>query len=213
MLDQLFDIVKQFGQETVVNNPQVPNEKNNEVMAEATNTVASGLQNIIAGGGLQNIIQMFTGGGSGQQQSSSGIAGLMKNPIVSMMAGHLMKKLISSHGLNSQAASGVASSLIPNILSGLIQKTNSGTGGFDLQSLIANLAGGSPQAASSNNSIGGIDIGGLLGRISGGDVDGDGDVDMQDMIARFTGQAQQNIAKQQSTSGGGIMDMIKGFMN
>jgi hypothetical protein len=35
------------------------------VVAEATNTVASGLRNVVAGGGLQNIISMFTG--SGQQ--------------------------------------------------------------------------------------------------------------------------------------------------
>jgi hypothetical protein len=38
------------------------------VVAEATNTVASGLRIVVAGGRLQNIISMFTG--AGQQPDS-----------------------------------------------------------------------------------------------------------------------------------------------
>ncbi|MBM3415135.1 MAG: hypothetical protein FJY20_01550 [Bacteroidetes bacterium] len=64
MLDQLFNIVKQFGQDTVVNNPEVPNEYNPEIMADATKTIASGFQNVRAGGGFQNILDLFKGGGN-----------------------------------------------------------------------------------------------------------------------------------------------------
>ena len=48
MLDNLFDLVKGLAGDAVINNPDVPNEHNNEVVAEATNTVASGLQNMVA---------------------------------------------------------------------------------------------------------------------------------------------------------------------
>ena len=56
MLKELFDLVKGEATETVINNPDVPNQYNNEVVAEATNTVASGLRNVVAGGGVQNIL-------------------------------------------------------------------------------------------------------------------------------------------------------------
>ena len=40
MLEELFNLVKGASTETVVNNPDVPNEHNNAVIAEATNTVS-----------------------------------------------------------------------------------------------------------------------------------------------------------------------------
>ena len=120
MLDNLFDLVKGFAGDAVVNNPDVPNEHNDAVVAEATNTVAGGLQNMVAGGGLQNIISMFSGGGQ-QQQGGSGI---LSNPIVSMMIGHFASKLMSKFGLGTSQASSVANSLIPNVISSLINKTN-----------------------------------------------------------------------------------------
>ena len=72
MLDQLFNIVKQFGQETVVNNPEVPNEYNQEVMADATSTIASGFQNVMAGGGFQNILDLFKDGGGAEGDGEGG---------------------------------------------------------------------------------------------------------------------------------------------
>src|SRR5687768_3903767 len=80
MLKELFDLVKGTATDTVINNPDVPNEKNDEVVAEATNTVASGLRNIVAGGGVQSLLGLF---GSGNNKKS-----LLSNPIVSMMMGH-----------------------------------------------------------------------------------------------------------------------------
>jgi hypothetical protein len=39
MLEQLLHLVKGEAQETVINNTAIPNEYNNDVVAEATNTV------------------------------------------------------------------------------------------------------------------------------------------------------------------------------
>ena len=39
MLKELFELVRGNAQETVIENPEVPNEYNNEVVAEATNTL------------------------------------------------------------------------------------------------------------------------------------------------------------------------------
>ena len=66
MLEQISELVKQFGRQAVVENPDVPNEENNAVLAEATKTITGGMQNMLAGGGFEDIISMFTGRKQGQ---------------------------------------------------------------------------------------------------------------------------------------------------
>jgi hypothetical protein len=203
MLENLFNLVKEFSGDTVVKNPDVPNQHNEAVMAEATHTIAGGLQNMAAGGGLQSIMQLFKGGGD---KSS-----LLSNPIVSMMAGHFMKKLVGNFGLNSQQANGVASSLIPNVLSGLIQRTNdSGNNSFDLNGILQSLTGGG-QAQQQQSGGGGLDIQNLLNQFTGGGGGNAGGGGLQDIISQFTNRAQQNLQPNNS-GGGGLMDLIKGFI-
>jgi hypothetical protein len=79
MLKELFDLVKGNATNSVINNPDVPNEHNDAVVAEATNTVASGMRNIIAGGGITSLLNLFKGDGTNRKSSLS-------NPIVSMMS-------------------------------------------------------------------------------------------------------------------------------
>ena len=61
MLKELLDLVRGNAQESVINNPEIPNEKNEEVVAEATNTIASGFRNIVAGGGAKVSGKTLTG--------------------------------------------------------------------------------------------------------------------------------------------------------
>jgi hypothetical protein len=195
MLENLFNLVKEFSGDQVINNPAVPNERNNDVMAEATHSIAGGLQNIAAGGGLQSILQLFSGGGNRNS--------LLSNPIVSMMAGHFMNKLMNKHGLNSQQASGIASSLIPNVLSSLIQRTNDqNNNSFDLNGILQSLTGNATA-----QKAGGLDIRGLINQFTGngGNVGGG----MQDILNQFTNQTQQNMQRQPGS--GGLMDLIKTF--
>lgn len=198
MLENLFNLVKEFSGDQIINNPAIPNERNNDVMAEATNSIAGGLQNIAAGGGLQSILQLFSGGANRNS--------LLSNPIVSMMAGHFMNKLMNKHGLNNQQASGIASSIIPNVLSNLIQRTNDqNNNSFDLNGILQSLTGGGHSSATQGG--GGLDIGGLINQFTGnGGNAGNG---MQDILSQFTNQAQQNMQRQPGS--GGLMDLIKTF--
>jgi len=211
MLDQLFDLVKQFGKETVVENPEVPNEYNEDIMADATKTIGSGFQNIMAGGGFQNILDLFKGGGS----TSGG--GLLKNPIVSMMIGYFINKLVSKYKLSPNAASNVSSSLIPNVLNGLISRTTSNdpqNDAFDFNDLIGSLTGGN--VATSESGSGGFNFQDLLNKLTGGGGDNaegnGGGFNLQDIIGQVTQGMQQNQAKQADSGGGGLMDLIKGFI-
>jgi hypothetical protein len=204
MLDNLFDLVKGLAGDAVIKNQEVPNEHNEAVIAEATNTVAGGLQNMVAGGGLQSILSLF---GSGGQQKG----GIMSNPVVSMMIGHFAKKLMSKYNLGSSQASGVAANLIPSVITNLINKTNDPSdNGFSLDSLLNSLTGGKSaevaqqqQAAGDNT----FSFQNLISQFSGGGQQGGGG--LMDIVSQIAGGAQN---QQKEQGGGGLMDLIKGFI-
>jgi len=202
MLENLFSLVKEYAGDAVVNNPAVPNDENDAVTAEATKTVAGGLQNMLAGGGLENVLSLFN---SGQQQGSND---LLKNPIVNMMIGHFAGKLMNKYGLGSNEANGVANNLIPSVIGGLINRTNDpNNSSFDINSLIGSLTGGGAQQA--NTGGGGFDFQNILNSFTGGGGQGTGN-GLADIISSVTGGAQQQV--QQQGGGGGLLDMIKGFI-
>ena len=190
MLKELFDLVKGHATETVINNPDVPNEHNDEVVAEATNTVASGLRNVVAGGGIQSLLGLF---GSGGNKKS-----LLSNPIVSMMMGHFAGKLMNKFNMNNTQANHLSGNLIPDILGSLINKTNDpNDSGFSLENLLGSITG---NKGSNQNTGGGI--GDLLKQFgSGGNGGG-----IMDIVKSLAGGAQQ-----QQQKNGNLLDIIKGF--
>lgn len=206
MLEELFNLVKENAKEPVVNSNDIPNDQNDAVVAEATNTVASGLRNMVAGGGLQNIISMFNSGGQGGSDSKSS---LLSNPIVNMMVGHFAGKLMSKYNIGGQQANNVANNLIPQVISGLISKTNdSSNNAFSIESLLNSITGGKVSEAQSSNS--GFDIGSLIGQFTGGgQQNSGGGGGLMDIVSQFTQGAQE---QQQKNGGGGLMDLIQGFL-
>ncbi|MEI9913080.1 MAG: hypothetical protein WDO71_27665 [Bacteroidota bacterium] len=211
MLEQISELVKHYGQDTVVNNPDIPNEENNAVMAEATKTITSGMQNMLAGGGLQDIISMFTGDGGGK---SNGTAALLKNPMVMMMIGHLISKLTGKFNMDPAQASQVSNNLIPNVLRDMVTKTTSNdpsNDAFDLNDLIGSLTGGN--VATSETNSGGFNFQDLVGKLVGGGNSGGGGFDLQDIISRVTQGAQEGRAKETHGGAGGVADLIKGLFN
>lgn len=213
MLDQIAQLVKEFGKDTVVENQAIPNEENNAILAEATKTVSSGLQNILAGGGLQNILDMFTGGNGQQNNGGSGIAGLLKNPIVSMMIGHFISKLTTKFNMAPAQASSVANNIIPNVLESLVNRTTSQApenDSFDLNDLIGSLTGGKV-ATSENAGNNGFNFQGLLDQFT--NANGGNGINIQDLISQVTQGAVEEKGQPANNAGGigGITDLIKGF--
>ena len=212
MLEQIANLVKEYGQQTVVDNPAIPNSQNNEVLAEATHTITGGLQNMLAGGGLQDIISLFTGGGNRNQQGgqNGGISNLLKNPAVAMMIGNLVNNLISKFKMSPSQATNVSNNLVPDVLNGLITRTTSNdpsNDAFDLNDLIGSLTGGNVATKESAN--GGFDFQDLLNNITSG-KSGSGGFNLDDIVSQVTQGAQQH---QQKQAGGGISDLIKGLFN
>ena len=194
MLKELFDLVKGEATDTVINNPDVPNQYNNDVVAEATNTVASGLRNVVAGGGVQNVLSMF--GGNTNKKS------LLSNPIVSMMMGHFASKLMNKFKMGTSQANNLSGNLIPNVLGTLINKSNDpNDSAFSLEKLLASITGGRSNQVTSQS--GGI--GGLLNQFNGGSQSNGGG--LLDIVKTLAGGAQE----QQQRNGGSLLDLIKSF--
>lgn len=207
MLDQIINLVKQFGRESVIENKEVPNEFNEPVLAEATNTIGSGFQNILAGGGLSNILDLFKGGRS-SNTSQSGIGGLLKNPIVSMMVGYLISKLVKKYNMSPASARRVSNNLIPNVLGGLINRTTSHdpeNDAFDFNDLLGSLTGGKLKTSESDPN--GFNFQRLLDKFVGG---GNGNAteieELSEQVAEGTLQEQE---AQKET--GGFFNKIKNF--
>lgn len=156
MLDQLLSMVKEMGQEQVVNNPDVPNEMNDTVMASASESVLGVLQQAVAGGNAQSLMQMFQG------QSDDEV---MANPLAQQAQSGFLDSITSKLGIDSKTASGLAATFIPMIINNLVKRTNSTApedSGFSLEGLIGSFTGGG------GGQQGGGGIGDMLQNLIGG---------------------------------------------
>ena len=163
MLDQLMNIIKQHGQQAVVENSAVPNEHNEAVMQEAGSSIFGGLQQMISGGNMEQITNLL------QDNNSSAVNGLSEN-----FAGNIAQKF----GINAETAKNIAGGLIPQVLNSLKNKANDPNDkSIDLQGIIGSLTSG--------NGGGVQNIINSVGAQFGLDKDKDGDVDLGDITKMF----------------------------
>ncbi len=192
MFEQLLNLVKEQAGTAIINNPDIPNERNDEAVGDVTNSIAGGLQNALAGGQFKDVLKLLGGQGGD----------LQNNPMANQLSGNAITSLMDKFGLNQGQAGSIVSNLLPGVLQNLISKTNNpNDNSFDLQGIFSSLTGGK---------TGGLDLQGLLGKVTQGgglDRDGDGDTDLNDVINIVKGGASQ----QQQSGGGGMMDLVKGL--
>jgi hypothetical protein len=229
MLEQLFNLVQGEAHQDIINNPAIPNEHNNSAVGLATESIFNGLQSTVASGGIGQLLSLFGG------KSSTG----MSNPIVSGIANNLVGSLMGKLGINNSVATGIASSLIPTVLSKLVGQTaDPNNSGFNMNGIIGSLMGGNHAQTAPPAQAGGLDFNNILQSLTGGGApaqqaaandDGFGMDDILKMVSGGGGQAAQSgggiqdILKmvtngaqshqqQQQAQGGGVMDLLKGFM-
>jgi hypothetical protein len=171
MFDELFKMIQESGQQTVVENQDVPNEHNEDVMREAHSAIVNELSSVNSPEQANSLLGSVQ---SGQAQS---------NPAVQRISDNFMGNIMQKFGIGSGAAASIASSIIPMVLGRMLSKgQQSGGGGLDLGGLLSSLTNGSGASSlnrtSTNSSSG---LGGKLGL----DKDGDGDVDLNDLTKMF----------------------------
>ncbi len=194
MLDQLLAMIKEIGKEQVVDNSLIPNEQNDTVMATASESVLATLQQAIASGRGEEVLSMF---------KSNSSAEIMSSPVAQDIQSGFMDNAQQKLGLSKNVVAGLASTMIPIIISKLVKRTNSPAeqdNAFNLEGLIGGLIGG----GKGGNGSGGLDIGSLIGQFTGGGQNGGGG--LSDIISQFTGGGKK-------TSGGNDMigNLVKGF--
>lgn len=134
MLDQLVNLVRQNAQESIVKNPAVPNEANDDAIQDVATQIFNGLKGQAGKGNIQDLIGMFQGG----QSSIEG------NPVTSSIISSITGNLASKFGISPQVAAGIASSLIPMVMNQLVKKTNDpDDNDFDLQDVVKSITGNS----------------------------------------------------------------------
>ena len=144
MFENLLDLVKEHAGDAIVNNTDIPNQHNDDVIKTSTESIMNSLKSQASGGGLQDIIGMFSNGQS-----------LQNNPVVNNIGQNVVSDLMTKNGLSQGIAQNVVSSLIPLVMNQLVKKTNNPSdSSFDLNGIMGALGG--------NNSASGI-IGNVLG--------------------------------------------------
>lgn len=168
MLEQLNQIIRQFGQEAVVNNNSVANEHNEGVMQEAQDAIFSQLQSMAANGQVNQLTDLL--------QNANDINA--DHPAVQNISNNFLDGITSKFGINKQTATQIAAMLIPMVLSQLSKKANDpNDNSFSLPDILGSvLGGGQPSQGQSSSSP--------LSEIGKSFLDRnkDGNVDLKDII-------------------------------
>ncbi|MFL9831568.1 hypothetical protein ABS764_11980 [Flavobacterium sp. ST-87] len=165
MLDQLAQLVKEFGQDAVVKNDAIPNDKNDAVLEETGNSLFSSLQKIASSGDLSQIANLLQGKDIDK-----------KNPVVHGIISNVSELLTQKLGINAATATDTATNIIPKVLNILVERARDPkNSSISISELLNSLTGGdSPEHAGIMEAISTYDI------HFGLDQNTDGKVDLDD---------------------------------
>lgn len=131
MLENLLNLVKEHAGDAIINNPAIPNEKNNEAISTATNGIMDTLKSQISGGGLESITSLFSGNNAGT------------NPLVGQISENVGGQLMQKFGLDANAAGSIVQQLVPVVMSKLVTKTNDpNDNSFNMEGILSSIGGG-----------------------------------------------------------------------
>ena len=132
MLENLIDLIKQHAGDVITNNPAIPDSQNDAAVSEAGNSIVNGLKDMISQGKIQDVVNLL-------QNQGGNVA---SNPAVQNISNGFVHSLVSKFGLGLGEASGIATSLIPNVIQSLVQKTNDPNDhNFSIEDILSHLTG------------------------------------------------------------------------
>jgi hypothetical protein len=121
MFEQFMQLIQQYGQQSVVNNPDVPNEHNEGVMKEAGSAIMSVL--------------------GGEPEKAGEILDNPDHPAVQQIQGNFVTNIMQKFGISESAAGGIAATLIPTIMASLGSGGGAGNG-LNVQDILKSVQGG-----------------------------------------------------------------------
>ena len=167
MLAQLEQLVQQFGADSVIKNEAIPNEQNEAVLKETSNSIFSSLQEIASQADLSQIAGILQGKDLDKN-----------NPLVQQITAQVSNSLTEKCGLSSSTATNTATAMIPQVLGSLIKKANDPKdSSLNISEVLNSLTGGN-----SAEHAGIMDAISTYGIHFGLDQNADGKVDLDDAI-------------------------------
>lgn len=128
MLKNLENLVRENAQSAIVDNNEIPNDKNEAAIEAASTSIIDVLRQKIASGDINSLVSSF---------KDPSAQGATSNEVENNFTSKLQ-----SLGINLDSAKAVAASIIPSILAKFNQKTNDpNDNSFDFQDIIAQIAG------------------------------------------------------------------------
>lgn len=144
MLDQLLKLVKENAGEAIINNPSVPNQKNDLAINTMASSIFDNLKGQASLGNLGSLMDIFKGGGD-----------LASNPLIKKISTGVIGDLMAKVGIDKAAATGIVNKLLPVIMNQLKHKANDPKdSSLGLDDIIGALGGGKG-------------AGGILGKLKG----------------------------------------------
>ena len=192
MLEQLTQLVKQFGGDAVINNQAVPNELNDKVLKATENDIFGSLKGLLASGNADAVTDLFQGNNASKAS----------NPVVEVITNQVAGNLMNKFDLDKSAASSVVTKMVPQVLGSLIGNAKDPNyKGFEVSDLVGSLMGGDKGANSGMaNKIGAM----LL------DQNGDGKLDLQDALAAFSGSDNKKTSTKDDGFFGDLLGKVMG---
>jgi len=121
MFEQLASLIQEHSQQSVADNPAIPNEHNQGVVEELKNVIISKVTGLVTSGQTNKITEMLSSNG--------------ETPEAKDMENNFAANIMQKFGINNQVATTIAATLIPGILNAL-------KGNSSVQQILASLGGG-----------------------------------------------------------------------
>lgn len=196
MFEQLQSLAGEIIPQAMPQQAQQQGVSESAVSQVASQSLFSGMQDILQQGGPSALKNLFQGAAQGDTS----------NPQMQQMTAHFSGNLSNQLGIGSGLAKTIAMAAIPMLLSHFFNRTKDpNNSSFDITNILGSLMGGG-MAGGLGGMLGGNGggLGGMLGGMLGGnrpsagnmqgqqsglggmlDRDGDGDTDLNDLISMF----------------------------
>lgn len=195
MLEQFLGLANDVVPQTLPHQVQQEGVSQSAVSQVASQSLYSGMQELLQHGGPGALKNLFQGAAQGDTG----------NPQMQHMTNHFSGNLTNQLGISSGMAKTIAMAVIPMLISRFFNRTKDpNDNSFDITNILGSLLGGGV-AGGFGGMLGGNSGGGGLGSVLGGmlgggapasrpqqsglggmlDRDGDGDTDMADLMAMF----------------------------
>ena len=146
MLENLIRLVRDNVQDIVVNNNEIPNEKNDEVIHAASTSIFDTLKDKLASDNASELANVFNNGDA----ENSSVAQQAANSFTDKRAGM---------GISTDTAKTLAASVIPMVIAKLTKKTaDPSDGSFNIKDILGSLGGGGGS---------GFNLGNVMGMFNG----------------------------------------------